>query len=89
MGSPYHEMFHARPASAFTAGLIAWIALATAADDAAIKAVRMARAKRKLSQIAPYHKALADLTAAANAVQIEGVTDNDRTPPQDRCRLGA
>ena len=68
----YEAMFHSQPGSCLTPDLLAWIALTTAADDAAIKAVRMARAKAKLSHIAPYRKALSDLTAAANALQPKG-----------------
>lgn len=64
----YHEMFHSPPGSpSITPELLAWITLSTVTDDAAIKAVRMARAKAKLSHIAPYRAALANLTTASNA----------------------
>ena len=70
--STYHEMFHGKPGSRLTPELLAWVSLSTARDDAAIKAVRMARAKAKLSHIAPYLAALDNLTAAANALQPKG-----------------
>ena len=68
MKQPYAEMFHSPPGSpSITPDLLAWITLSTVTDDAAIKAVRMARAKAKLSHIAPYRAALANLTTASNA----------------------
>lgn len=52
-----------------TSELLAWIKLAAAADDAAITAVRLERAKAKLSHITPYRNVLADLRTAADAIQ--------------------
>lgn len=76
----FHEMmFHARPDAAFTADLVAWVAVTSAADDAAIKAVRMARSKAKLSHAAPYQRAFDALVAASNRVAKINVGHNARS----------